>query len=85
MPSIEEVGALMTSKRLQTVVSFLDGTFEDLEYDMTTTVLEAVEQVASIIQLENYSTFSLFECRRNSKRVLQEGAMDEHLLLDDHR
>lgn len=76
---------MIYDQKLRTVVSFLDGTFEDLDYDMTTTVLEAVEQISGIIQLENYSTFSLFECRRNSKRAQSDGSMDEHLLLDDHR
>jgi hypothetical protein len=33
-------------------VFFLDETFEELEYDVTTTVLEAVEQLAGIIKLQ---------------------------------
>jgi hypothetical protein len=31
---------------------------------MTTTVAEAVEELAGIIRLEQFHTFSLFECRR---------------------
>lgn len=30
------------------------------QYDASTTVMEAVEQLASQIKLENYQTFSLF-------------------------
>lgn len=37
---------------LHAVVFFLDETFEELEYDVTTTVLEAVEQLAGIIKLQ---------------------------------
>jgi len=31
-----------------------------MQYDASTTVMEAVEQLASQIKLENYQTFSLF-------------------------
>ena len=43
---------------------FLDQTFEELEYDVTTTVAEAAENVAHIIKLQNHSTFTLYESRR---------------------
>ena len=46
------------------VVHFLDDTFDDLQYDMTTTVIEAVEQLAGMIKLQNYSTFTLFDARK---------------------
>ena len=36
---------------------------------MTTTVLEAVEQLAGIIKLQNYTTFTLYECKKVSKSV----------------
>lgn len=49
-------------------VFFLDETFEDLAYDATTTVSEAVEQIASIIKLQNFSTFTLFESRKAIKK-----------------
>ena len=42
------------------MVYFLDETFEELAYDASTTVMEAVEQLAGQIKLENYQTFSLF-------------------------
>ena len=47
-----------------TIAFFLDETFEELQYDITTTVAEAVEQLAGCIKLENYSTFTLYESRR---------------------
>eukprot|EP00959_Pyramimonas_sp_CCMP1952_P000654 12608-Pyramimonas_sp.AAC.2 len=50
-------------------------------------MFQAVERLASIIKLQNYHTFSLFECR---KYVMPKGLMpgettpDEHIFLDDH-
>lgn len=65
---------------------FLDETFEELAYDITSTVLEAVEQLAGIIKLENYSTFTLFECRRPvNAKIMPDPMPDEHLLLDDNK
>lgn len=64
LPQIEEIEALLNGRQLQTIVFFLDETFEELTYDVTTTVLEAVEQLASLIKLQNYTTFTLFECRK---------------------
>lgn len=64
LPQIEEIEALLNGRQLQAIVFFLDETFEELTYDVTTTVLEAVEQLASLIKLQNYTTFTLFECRK---------------------
>jgi hypothetical protein len=64
LPQIEEIEALLNGRQLQTIVFFLDETFEELTYDVTTTVLEAVEQLANLIKLQNYTTFTLFECRK---------------------
>jgi hypothetical protein len=64
LPSIEEIDALLARRRLQAIVFFLDETFEEILFDISTTVLEAVEQLAHVIKLENYQTFTLFECRR---------------------
>jgi MyTH4 domain/FERM central domain len=85
LPSFEEIDAALRNQPLQTIVFFLDETFEDLHYDITTTVLEAVEQLASIIKLHNYTTFTLFECRKLADRSLVDAAQDEHVLLDDHK
>lgn len=43
MPGREEIEALLTGRKLTTIVFFLDETFEEITYDMTTTVAEAVE------------------------------------------
>lgn len=64
LPSAEECDALIHDKKLTAIVYFLDETFEELTYDVTTTILEAVEQLAGIIKLQNYTTFTLYESRR---------------------
>ena len=66
LPSSEECEALLLDRQLTSIVFFLDGTFEELTYDVTTTVLEAVEQLAGIIKLQNYTTFTLYECKKVS-------------------
>jgi hypothetical protein len=67
-------------------VFFLDETFEEISYDITTSVSEAVEQVAGIIGLQNYSTFTLFEAQRAvSPKAAAEQMSEEHIILDDHR
>lgn len=43
---------MFSDRKLTTIVFFLDETFEELEYDLTSSVLEAVEQVAGIIKLQ---------------------------------
>jgi hypothetical protein len=45
LPSLDEIDALLGARKLTCIVYFLDETFEELQYDVTTTVLEAVEQV----------------------------------------
>ena len=55
---------MLADRKLTTVAFFLDETFEELSYDMCTTVQEATEQLAATIKLENHSTFTLFDCRR---------------------
>ena len=45
---------------LDTIAFFLDETFEELPYDVVTTVGEATEALAKIIRLQNYQTFGLF-------------------------
>ena len=60
---------MLLDRQLTSIVFFLDGTFEELTYDVTTTVLEAVEQLAGIIKLQNYTTFTLYECKKVSCHV----------------
>lgn len=43
MPGREEIEALLTGRKLTTIVFFLDETFEEITYDMATTVADAVE------------------------------------------
>nr|GLL19033.1 kinesin-like protein KIN-14E isoform X1 [Ipomoea trifida] len=64
IPGREEIEALLTGKKLTTIVFFLDETFEEITYDMATTVTDAVEELAGIIKLSTFSGFSLFECRK---------------------
>lgn len=52
LPSTEELDAVFADRKLNTIVFFLDETFEELAFDVTTTVLEAVEQLAGIIKLQ---------------------------------
>ena len=66
LPSSEEISAALGGRVLTAIVFFLDQTFEELEYDITTTVAEAAENVAHIIKLQNHSTFTLYESRRVS-------------------
>ena len=64
LPSVEEIESLLSGRKLTTIIFFLDETFEELQYDITTTAIEAVEYLAGVIKLENYSTFTLYECRK---------------------
>lgn len=64
LPSPEEMAFLLKDQKMTTIVYFLDETFDEMMYDMATTVMEAVEQLAGIIKLQNYSTFTLFESRK---------------------
>ena len=49
IPGREEIEALLTDKRLTTIVFFLDETFEEITYDMSTTVADAVEVLLNIL------------------------------------
>ncbi|KAG0559984.1 hypothetical protein KC19_10G144700 [Ceratodon purpureus] len=85
-PTQEEIEALLEGRKLTTIAFFLDETFEDITYDMTTTVSDAVEELAGIIKLSSYNTFSLFECRKslNGSRSL-DSTVEEHVGLDDNK
>ncbi|ESR38458.1 hypothetical protein CICLE_v10024719mg [Citrus x clementina] len=86
IPGREEIEALLTGRKLTTIVFFLDETFEEISYDMATTVSDAVEELAGIIKLSAHSSFSLFECR---KVVTGSKASDhdneEYIGLDDNK
>ena len=64
LPSIEDIEAHLHDKLFTVIVFFLDETFEGLKYGINTTVAEATEQIATIIKLQNFTTFTLFECRK---------------------
>ncbi|KAK7406972.1 hypothetical protein VNO78_08609 [Psophocarpus tetragonolobus] len=86
IPGPMEIEALLTGKKLTTIVFFLDETFEEITYDMSTTVADAVEELAGIIKLSTYSSFSLFECRKivtGSKSP--ESGNEEYIGLDDNK
>lgn len=55
---------MLLDRYLTTIVFFLDETFEEVAYDICTSIQEATEQLATTIKLENYSTFTLFDCRK---------------------
>ncbi|KAF7134580.1 hypothetical protein RHSIM_Rhsim08G0024500 [Rhododendron simsii] len=93
IPGRDEIKALLIGKQLNTTVFFLDETFEEITYGIATTVADAVEycltayplqELAGIIKLQAYSSFSLFECRKvvaGSKSP--EPGNDEYIGLDD--
>lgn len=86
IPGREEIEALLTGKKLTTIVFFLDETFEEITYEMATTVADAVEELAGIIKLSAYSSFSLFECRKvvtGSKSP--DSGNEEYIGLDDNK
>ncbi|CAM6038312.1 unnamed protein product [Sphagnum compactum] len=86
IPTQEEIEALLSGKKLTTIAFFLDETFEEVSYDMTTTVSDAVEELAGIIKLSSYNTFSLFEFRKavaGSKAI--DPVIEDHIGLDDNK
>lgn len=86
IPGREEIEALLTGRKLTTIVFFLDETFEEIAYDMTTTVADAVEELAGIIKLTSHNSFSLFECRKvvtGSKST--DPGNEEYIGLDDNK
>jgi hypothetical protein len=58
-----------------------------VSYDITTSVAEAVEEMANTIKLVNYQTFTLYEATRpmNFKVPAGEQQPEEHMLLDENR
>ncbi|CAK0740574.1 hypothetical protein CVIRNUC_001260 [Coccomyxa viridis] len=86
LPALEEIEAMLAGRKQTAIVFFLDETFEELEYDATSTVLEAVEYLAGVIKLQSYQTFTLYECRKAVKSSEIGMPMpDEHYILDDNK
>ncbi|XP_057858712.2 kinesin-like protein KIN-14I [Cryptomeria japonica] len=86
IPSREELEAILVGRKLKTIVFFLDETYEDITYDLTTTIVEAVQELAGIIKLSAYTTFGLFECRKMAG-VPKSGKLEaeEYFILDKNK
>ncbi|XP_058069512.1 kinesin-like protein KIN-14I isoform X2 [Magnolia sinica] len=86
IPAHEEIEALLTGRKLTTIVFFLDETFEEITYNMATTVADAVKELAGIIKLSAPSSFSLFESRKvvTSTKSPDLGN-EEYIGLDDNQ
>jgi hypothetical protein len=49
IPGREEIEAQLTGRKLTTIVFFLDETFEEITYDMSTTVADAIEVLETLL------------------------------------
>ncbi|CAL55645.1 FERM/acyl-CoA-binding protein, 3-helical bundle [Ostreococcus tauri] len=79
-PTAEEIVAFARGEQLRVVISFLDGTFEDVSYDITTTVKEVVGELSRAVKLQNYGSFSVFTVRRyygKSSPLVKEALLSE--------
>ncbi|KAL3612797.1 hypothetical protein D5086_003817 [Populus alba] len=86
IPGREEIEALLTGRKLTTIVFFLDETFEEITYDMATTVSDAVEELSGLIKLSAFSSFSLFEyCKVVSGSKSSDPGNEEYIGLDDNK
>lgn len=63
IPGREEIDAVLTGKKLTTIVFFLDETFEEITYDMATTVADAVEVLFTLHHASTH-TFYVGECNK---------------------
>ncbi|KAL9366109.1 hypothetical protein Peur_037308 [Populus x canadensis] len=85
-PGLEEIEALLTGRKLTTIVFFLDETFEEITYDMATTVSDAVEELSGLIKLSAFSSFSLFEyCKVVSGSKSSDPGNEDYIGLDDNK
>ncbi|XP_042056789.1 kinesin-like protein KIN-14I isoform X2 [Salvia splendens] len=57
IPGREEIDAVLTGKKLTTIVFFLDETFEEITYDMATTVADAVEVLITLPHMYTYISY----------------------------
>ncbi|KAG6385832.1 hypothetical protein SASPL_154713 [Salvia splendens] len=83
MPPCKEIGGYL-SKYVRSVFFFLDETFVEITYEMATTVADVVEELAGIIKLSPYSSFSLFECRKAVVSKSPDPGNEEYIGLDDN-
>ncbi|ONK70201.1 uncharacterized protein A4U43_C05F31310 [Asparagus officinalis] len=77
IPAREEIEALLTGKKLTTIVFFLDETFEEITYDMATTVADAVELQHDYI-LGNYPVGRDDAAQLSALQILVEIGFIEH-------
>ena len=65
-PSADEVLAFLSGRHLSCVVYFVDGTFEEVQFSMGTTVKDALKQVANSTGLATHQTFGLYLVRAHA-------------------
>lgn len=86
LPELAELDGLLKGAKQTVIVFFLDGTFEELSYDPSTTVAEAVETLSDQIRLQNYQTFTLFAVQKSvGPNEPGLSVTDDHILVDDNR
>ncbi|XP_020590993.1 kinesin-like protein KIN-14I isoform X2 [Phalaenopsis equestris] len=83
-PDQEEIEALMTGKHLKAIVCFMDETFQEIMYDMTTVVSDVIQELARLINLSTFSSFSLYECK-NVEIDSIDYFNEEFIRLDDNK
>jgi hypothetical protein len=83
LPAPEEIDAALCGQLMKAAVFFLDGNFQELRYDPTTTVGEAVAQLAAKIGLQNYGAHpphygeeNIGQCRPRSAKIGQDRPAD---------
>ena len=81
-----DIEALWENKKLVTRVSFLDGNAATLDYEVMTTVQEAVELLAKTIELENFNSFTIYKLYTpRQDEDSDEAVQEQHVLLDENR
>lgn len=79
----EDIKALLTNKRKMTLAMFLDGRQCRFEYHATSTIQDAIENIAQAIHLVNYQTFALYEIKK-SESVVNGELVDEYKHLEEN-
>nr|GEU46644.1 kinesin-like protein KIN-14E [Tanacetum cinerariifolium] len=90
IPGREEIEALLIGKKLTTIVFFLDETFEEIAYDMATTVANAVEKPVLVKYLLNASIMARCLFESNNRCLVTaskspEAGNEEYIGLDDNK
>ncbi|KAH1234325.1 Kinesin-like protein KIN-14E [Glycine max] len=84
IPGREEIEALLTGRKLTTIVFFLDETFEEITYDMSTTVADAVEVLESLIYFSlHLHAFLTHVCCACSDQYEEYIGLDENKYIGD--